>query len=66
MFMYLRASQAKSTKFWITSSGKCLLCNNNSKIPNKALRIVKETIEARSSEIVGRWLDYFGEVSYYC
>ena len=22
-----------STKIWITQSGKCLLCNNNSKIP---------------------------------
>ena len=24
-----------ATKIWITKNGKCLLCNNNSKIPDK-------------------------------
>ena len=41
----------KSTKVWITRSGKCLLANNNSKIPSRALRIVMQVIEARNREI---------------
>ena len=28
---------ADATKIWITQSGKCLLCHNNSKIPNRIL-----------------------------
>ena len=26
-----------ATKVWITSAGKCLLCNNNSRIPSHAI-----------------------------
>lgn len=29
---------ANATKVWITQSGKCLLCHNNSKIPSRVLR----------------------------
>lgn len=28
---------ANATKIWITSSGKALLCNNNSRIPQRIL-----------------------------
>lgn len=28
---------SNATKIWITKSGKCLLCNNNSKIPKRQL-----------------------------
>ena len=28
---------ANSTKIWITKSGKCYLCHNTSKIPEKTL-----------------------------
>lgn len=31
---------ANATKVWITQSGKCLLCHNNSKIPNRILEIL--------------------------
>ena len=55
-----------ATKVWITKSGKCLLCNNNSKIPEKALRSIIRIIESRSDEIVKKWFDYFGELDYYC
>ena len=42
---------ANSTKVWITKSGNCLLCNNNSKIPSKVLKNIMRIIEARSGEI---------------
>ena len=53
-----------ATKVWITRSGKCLLCNNNSEIPSIALRNIMRTIEARSEVVVKKWQDYFGNVSY--
>lgn len=56
----------KATKVWITRSGKCYLCNNNSRIPEKTLRNIMRIIEARSSEIIKKWCDYFGEIDYYC
>lgn len=55
-----------STKIWITESGKCLLCNNNSRIPSRTLRDIMEIIEARSGEIKQRWLSYFGKICFYC
>lgn len=55
-----------TTKVWITKSGHTLLCNNNSNIPNKKLGIILKTISARSNEIITKWKDYFGEISYYC
>ena len=60
-----RAS-ANATKVWITGSGKALLCNNNSKIPDRLLRSIMRTIEANSSEIIQKWYDYFGSIKYYC
>lgn len=56
----------KATKVWITRFGKCYLCNNNSHIPEKALRNIMRIIEARSPEIIQKWLDYFGDIDYYC
>lgn len=56
----------QATKVWITKSGKCLVANNNSKIPNKTLRTITRILEARSAEIVEKWKGYFGEIYYYC
>ncbi|CCX58758.1 putative uncharacterized protein [Blautia hydrogenotrophica CAG:147] len=58
--------QENSTKIWITQTGKCLLCNNNSRIPKRKLRDIMEIIEARSQEIIQRWTAYFKEIRYYC
>lgn len=55
-----------ATKIWITSSGKCLLANNNSNIPSKALRNIMRIIEARSQEVIQKWLSFFGIARYYC
>ena len=55
-----------STKVWITKSGHCLLCNNNSKISGHVLKNIMRIIEARSTEVIEKWHEYFGEVKYYC
>ena len=57
---------ANSTKIWITRAGKCLLCNNNSKIPAKTLKNIMEIIEARSKDVINKWYNFYGEVNYYC
>ncbi len=60
------APGGNATKLWITKAGKCLLCHNNSKIPVHVLRNIAAVVEARSEEIKAKWLDYFGEISYFC
>lgn len=57
---------ANATKIWITKSGKTLLANNNSKIPEVTLRKLLRMIEANTDKICGMWLNYFDEISYYC
>lgn len=58
--------EPNATKIWITKSGKCLLQNNNSKIPERELRYLIKIIEVRSSFIIKIWLDTFHEIRYYC
>ena len=58
--------KANATKVWITSSGKCLLANNNSGIDSRVLRNIMRIVEARSSAVIDLWQSYFGEVSFYC
>ena len=55
-----------ATKIWITRAGKCYLCNNNAQIPATTLRNIMQIIEARSAEIIEKWLARFGEISYFC
>lgn len=55
-----------ATKIWITQSGNCLICNNDSRIPNHVLRNIMRIIEARSNEVIAKWIEYFGSISYYC
>ena len=43
-----------ATKLWITSTGKVILSNNNSQIPDK------------SAEIIDEWLSRFGDIRYFC
>lgn len=57
---------ANATKVWITSSGRCLLCNNNSQIPKHTLRNIMRTIEARHKDVLSLWIKYFGEIKYFC
>lgn len=53
------------TKIWISSSGKALLCNNNSKIPQQTLHKIIRIIEANSITILDKWYAQFGEIRYY-
>ena len=57
---------ASSTKIWITNSGKALICNNNSRIPDKVLKNIMRQIEANSEMILDRWREQFREIRYYC
>lgn len=57
---------ANATKVWITASGHCLLCHNNSQIPSRTLRNIMLVIEARSSEVISKWISFFGSAAYYC
>ena len=57
---------ANATKIWITKAGRCILCNNNSKIPDRVLRDLMDVIEARSLDVVNKWYDFFGEIKYFC
>lgn len=58
--------RANSTKVWITKKGKALICNNNSQISSMDLRKLIAFIEANSYEIIQKWFEYFGEISFYC
>lgn len=55
-----------ATKVWITSTGKTLICNNNSNIPDRILKRLLRVIEANSQTILADWLSHFGEIRYYC
>lgn len=55
-----------ATKIWITRSGGCLLQNYNSSIPERQLRAMMKIIEARSFEIIKKWKETFGTLSFYC
>lgn len=55
-----------ATKIWITKAGKCYLCHNNSKIPERILRNIMRIIEARNEEVIQKWIDFFGEINYFC
>lgn len=57
---------ANATKIWITSSGKALLCNNNSRIPQRILNNMIRYIEANNTIIINKWYAQFHEISYYC
>jgi hypothetical protein len=57
---------ASATKIWITSKGKTLLCNNNSGIPETALKRLLKIVEANSGKIQEEWISFFGEIKYFC
>lgn len=56
---------ANATKVWITRKGKCLIANNNSRIPEHILRNIIRIIEARSVYVIEKWTEYFGQIEYF-
>lgn len=61
-----RQASSNATKVWLTSNGRCFLCNNNSHIPDRLLRDIMRVIEARSEEVIEKWKQHFGEIRYFC
>lgn len=59
-------ANSDATKLWITSTGKVIVCNNNSQIPDKVLRKMIRVIEGNSDYIKDKWLEIFGEIRYFC
>ena len=59
-------ASANATKLWITSTGKVILCNNNSKMPEKILRKLMRLIEANTERIIEEWIEHYGEIRYFC
>lgn len=57
---------ANATKIWITSTGKTIVCNNNSNILEITLHRLMRIIEANADYIKQSWLEHFGEISFYC
>ena len=60
------APNKHATKIWVAQSGKCLLCHNDSHIPDRTLNNILSILEARCSEIIEKWQEFFGETDYYC
>ena len=57
---------ANATKIWITKAGKSLLAHNNSHINPKVLQNILRIIEARNEDVINKWKEFFGTISYYC
>ena len=55
-----------ATKVWITSTGRTLICNNNSDIPDRILKRLLRVIEANAQKIITDWQTHFGEIRYFC
>ena len=56
---------ANATKLWITSTGKAVICNNDSNIPDRVLRGMIRIIEGNSQQIIDQWKEHFGEIRFY-
>lgn len=57
---------ADATKLWITSTGKAIISNNNSQIPDRVLRKIIRIIEGNSEYIKDKWIEHFGEIKFFC
>lgn len=59
-------ARANGTKVWITRTKRCMIANNNSKIPEVILSRIVRIIEARADEIIDKWYSQFGQIDYFC
>lgn len=57
-----------STKIWITSTGGCILANNNSRIPQNELNDLMEVLQAQFFMICSKWKEHFNidTIKFYC
>ena len=58
--------KANATKVWLTQSGKAMLASRRSEIPAADLRKLIRVIEANADKIREKWVEYFGELRYFC
>jgi len=58
--------QQNDTKIWLLESGHAVLCHNRSDIPERILNRIMDAVSARHDDVIARWRNHFGEVSYYC
>lgn len=68
--VHIHVSEGKpekdATKIWITRAGKCLKCHNKSRIPDQVLNNMMRMIELRVDYIEEKWIEHFGEITYFC
>ncbi len=57
-----------ATKIWLTKAGRCIIANNNSKIPEHKLNKMIEIIEDQFFYICSKWTETFGDetLKFYC
>lgn len=53
-------------KYGSQKMANAFCANNNSKIPNKQLRVFMQIIEARSKSVFDLWYSTFKQISFYC
>lgn len=58
--------RSNATKIWITQYGNTIVSNNNSKISKKDLILIECYIQANIQLIIMKWVQIFGNVTYYC
>lgn len=61
----VKRPEKDATKICLTRSGGCIVANNNSKIPERDLRNIREFVTYNHSYICKRWKDTFEEISFY-
>lgn len=60
--------ETNATKIWLTKTGRCVLANNNSRIPQRELNDIMEVISAQFFLICSKWKEHFAteEINFYC
>ena len=48
------------------AQGDAICATTVQKIPERTLRNIMEIIEARSSEVIQKWIGFFGSADFYC
>ena len=56
---------SNATKFWLLRNGTFSLVHNNSKISAKDLKHIENAIANNKDEIISKWLQHFGKVTFY-
>ena len=57
-------AQSNGTKLWILRNGDTELVHNKSKVSEKDLKRIRIAIKDNKDEIVSKWLNHFGSISY--